>query len=136
MALDQRIETAESCVLSVNDRVLHDRGVNAGGYQAGKVLALEESGTICVQFDGERTALTLERARLLKAPPSTALCEGSCVRVAYESEELPDGGMRWQYGSLSTVHPGGELVDVTFDNGEKAERVPTYDVEAVVLAAQ
>ena len=42
----------------------------------------------------------------------------------------------FRIAQVATVHPGGELVDVTFDNGEKAERVPTYDVEAVVLAAQ
>ena len=41
--------------------------------------------------------------------------------------------MRWQYGVLSKVHPGGELVNVSFDNGEAAEAVPTYDVEPAAL---
>ena len=55
--------------------------------------------------------------------------KGQCVRVAYEHDDLPPDAMRWQYGKLTKVHPGGELVDIVFDNGEAAEAVPTYDVE-------
>ena len=50
-----------------------------------------------------------------------------------EHEDLPNGAMRWQYGSLTKVHPGGELVSIAFDNGEAAERVPVYDVEVATL---
>lgn len=134
VGLDDMIQSAENCVLVVEDRVLHDRGIDAGGYQAGRVIGHEESGSIRVQFDDERTPRTLERARLLKAPAPTSLTVGSCVRVAYESDDLPEGMMRWQYGFLTTIHQGRELVDIKFDNHEKAEHVPTYDVEAVALA--
>ena len=84
-------------------------------------------------FDGEGSERELSRGKVLKAPAPTVLREGQCVRVAYEHEDLPEGAMRWQYGALAKVHPGGEVVDIRYDNGELAEAVPTYDVEAAAL---
>ena len=39
--------------------------------------------------------------------------------------------MRWQYGKVTRVYAGKELLDVRLDTGEVMTAAPTYDVEAV-----
>ena len=77
-------------------------------------------------LDGEGSQRELARRKLLKAPTPTRMRQGQYVRVTYEHEDLPQGALRWQYGALTKVHQGGELVNIKFDNGEVAEAVPTY----------
>ena len=56
LELDQRTEEAETCPLSVGDRILHDRGEELG-YSAGRVVSVDESGRFSVKLDGERQEL-------------------------------------------------------------------------------
>ena len=67
------------------------------------------------------------RSALMKAPPPTPLKKGDLVRYPCDDHAL-EGTTRWQYGKVVKVYPGGELIDVDFDNGEKLHRQPTHDV--------
>ena len=72
--------------------------------------------------------MTLGRAdQLYKAPAPTALKRGDWVRVANHSDEI--GGQVWQYGVVSWVYEK-QLVDINYDGGEKAEGIPTFEVQA------
>ena len=126
LALDHHMVELERCVLSCADRVLFDRG--GVGFVGGSVRGLSENGSVRVLLDGEISERELVRAKLLKAPAPTDMPEGQCVAVSFEHDDLPEGALRWQYGTIAKVHAGGELVDISFDNGEAAEAVPTYDV--------
>ena len=37
----------------------------------------------------------------------------------------------WQFGTINRVHPGGELIDISYENGDESIGIPTYDVECV-----
>ena len=63
--------------------------------------------------------------------------EGASADVAQEGRPraLPvrrpcalEGTTRWQFGKVVKVYPGGELIDVDFDNGEDLHRQPMHDV--------
>ena len=54
MALDETTHEAETCVLQVSDRILHDLGEDEGGFYAGCVLRLEDDGRLCIQLDGHK----------------------------------------------------------------------------------
>ena len=58
--------------------------------------------------------------------------ESADPRVVSSGQQQHVGIMRWYYGRVTFVHPGGELVDVRFDSGEKVVRVPAaYELMAV-----
>ena len=80
IALDQRMVELERCVLSMGERVLFDK--ESKGYVGGVVCSFSESGSVRVQLGGEDREQELARAKLLKAPATTAMHEGQCVRVA------------------------------------------------------
>ena len=60
---------------------------------------------------------------MLKAPEPTALKKASHVRFASDNSALA-GTTRWEFGVVTKVHKGGELVE----NGEQLRGMPTFDV--------
>ena len=42
---------------------------------------------------------------------------------------------RWYYGKLARIHPKGELVDITYDTGERATRMPMYRIKVCVTVS-
>ena len=64
---------------------------------------------------------------MLKAPEPTALKKASHVRFASDDSALA-GTTRWEFGVVTKVHKGGELIDVDFQNGEQLRGMPTFDV--------
>ena len=130
-ATDQTTLDAETAVLAVGDRVLHDRGDDNGGFCAGSVSSISESGQLSVRLDSERQPLLLERSQaLFKAPEPTALKKGDVIRIAFDDNAL-EGTMRWEYGKVVKVHTGKELLDIDLDNGQQLRAAPLYDVCAV-----
>jgi len=91
------------------------------------VQQISEATTISVIFDGSRDTQVVARSALMKAPPPTPLKKGDLVRYPCDDHAL-EGTTRWQYGKVVKVYPGGELIDVDFDNGEDLHRQPTHDV--------
>ena len=73
---------------------------------------------IAVLFDGRRKTQILTRTQLLKAPPQTSLKVKDVVRFASDDHAI-EGTTRWEYGRVTEVHKGGELLDVEYFNGEK-----------------
>ena len=132
--LDQRMLEAETCVLQAGDRVLRDLGDEAG-FRAGKVVRLDDAGRVCVLLDGERTEQALDRSdRLYKAPPPTTLRVKDLVRLAFDDNALDDT-MRWEYGRVTKVYSGKELLDVDLDNGQQLRVAPSYDISPVQMEA-
>lgn len=130
--IDQRTLDAETAVLAVDDRVLHDRGEDNGGFCAGSVSSISESGQLNVALDGGRQQLPLERSQaLFKAPEPTSLKKGDVVRIAFDDNAL-EGTMRWEYGKVVKVHTGKELLDIDMDNRQQLRAAPLYDVCGVV----
>jgi hypothetical protein len=133
--LDQATLEAEMCVLRVGDRILHDlgeddEGKDEGGFRAGCVRRLDNTGHVYVQLDGSREEKVLARTdRLFKAPEQTSLKVKSLVRFAFEDNAL-EGTTRWEYGKVVKVHTGKELLDIDLDNGQKLRYTPLYDVFA------
>ena len=128
LKLDEVTLEAETCVLRVGDRVLHDLGEDDGGFRAGCVKQLDDVGRVHVQLDGSRDEKVLERtAMLFKAPEPTSLKVKSLVRLAFTDNAL-EGTTRWEYGKVMKVHAGKELLDIDLDNGQQLRFTPMFDV--------
>ena len=126
--MDQLRRQAETAVLAVGDRVLHDQGEDNGGWCAGTVSSISESGQLSVKLDGGRQPLLLERTQsLFKAPEPTTLKKNDIVRIAFDDNAL-EGTMRWEYGKVIKVHAGKELLDIDLDNNQQLRATPLYDV--------
>ena len=52
MELDNVTLRADTCLLRVGDRVLHDQGEDDGGFCAGAVTDIDNCGQVHVVFDG------------------------------------------------------------------------------------
>ncbi len=131
VALDAAMLEAETCELEPGDRVLLDRGETSGGFGGGRVMGMDSKGRVSVQLDGEASERYVDRPALLKALAPTVMVVKQLVKVAFEHEDLPSGSMRWQFGTINRVHPGGELIDISYENGDESIGIPTYDVECV-----
>ena len=130
VALDEAAIEAATCMLAAGDRILFEHDAE-GGWDGGRVVGLDQEGRVTIKLDHERSERCVERPAVLKAPPPTDMRVGQSVRVAFDHEDLQAGSMRWQFGVISKVHAGGELVDLAYENGELSAVVPTYDVERV-----
>ena len=150
-----RVAEAQECALHTGDRVLLDRG--CAGFCSGIVATVvaAEDYQIAIELDSAMAAARFcflgHRARTLyKAPCATNLCVGQCVRVAFEYKYDEDttahseasNGLdsqpsraRWYYGKLARIHPKGELVDITYDTGERATRMPMYRIKVCVTVS-
>ena len=99
-----------------------------GGWCAGTVSSISESGQLSVKLDGGRQPLLLERTQsLFKAPEPTTLKKNDIVRIAFDDNAL-EGTMRWEYGKVIKVHAGKELLDIDLDNNQQLRATPLYDV--------
>ena len=121
-----------TCMLAVGDRVLLDSADE--GWLAGRVSELA-GGMVHVDIDanlrhaGQSDRLIVPRnGDLYKARAQTMLTSGQFVRVCVDEDCAPGEEERWFYGKVTTVHPGGELIDVLLDNGESLPQIPTWEV--------
>ena len=150
---DRQVLKAQSCPLRAGHRVLLDEESAGGGFVAGCVASVDGGGIakkgceLSLAIDGEdsqRTAVS-RSAMLYVASLPTQMTPGATVRVAYEEQAGVHSGSaqrrghkrlsaasnyRWFYGKLTKVYPGQELVDIHFDNGERGERMPLYNVKS------